>query len=102
MVKRNQDGRLVAVSGCLLFLFGIDGNSYGHWPTIFLIGLGIVFVVTSVRAIQYWHRMNEAASRSLGIKIDWRRGHHPPRKSAAYEAWCQAHNLDPYSAIDGS
>lgn len=101
MAKRNQDGMLVAVSGCLLFI-GRSTDPSKQWPMIVQIGLVVVCVLALVRAIHFWRMMNQAASDTLGIKIGWRRGHHPPRKAAAYEDWCRSVGLDPYSAVRGT
>ena len=43
-------------------------------------------------------RMNRAASEALGIPIGWKAVDSPPRRSPAYEHWCESKGLKPYSA----
>jgi len=66
-----------------------------------LLGLFCVCAVPlAVLMLVYVRRMNRAASRTLGVKVNWKAEHSPPQKSPAYEEWCTKNGLTPYAASE--
>jgi disulfide bond formation protein DsbB len=100
MWKRQQDRRLLAVLVSLVFLVAVLSNIHKPltWVLLF-VGVSIGLLV-AVRTVNYGQRMYRAASETLGVEVDWRRGHAPPRRSPAYEEWCTKNGLTPYAASE--
>lgn len=98
MWKRQQDRRLLAVLVSLVFLVAVLSNMHKPlaWALLF-IGVSIGLLV-AVRTVNYGRKMYRAASETLGVAVDRRRGHAPPRRSPAYEEWCTKNGLTPYAA----
>jgi len=97
MWKRRQDCKLLAVLASLMFIAAV---LYIHKPltwALLLIGLG-VSVVIAIRTRGYGRKMYEAASATLGVEVSRSKGQSPPAQSPAYEQWCAARGLTPYSA----
>ena len=63
------------------------------WPVVALLLVGIPSAIATAWCFR---RMNAAASRTLGIPINWQSG--PPRRADAYEKWCSTAGLVPYNA----
>jgi hypothetical protein len=90
--------RILAILPIAVMWVGLSvGGS--AWP-YFLLAMVVMWVPLVVLFCVYLWRMNQAASKALGITIDSKAEHSPPSKSPAYEEWCTKNGLTPYAASE--
>jgi hypothetical protein len=68
--------------------------------TYFLVAIAVLWIPLATAFFWTVHRVNTAATRTLGVKVAGIAEHTPPRASPRYEQWCVRNGLTPYAASD--
>jgi hypothetical protein len=92
-------------SGLLLVFFGVYAAALATKSGIVIglcIAAGAAMIGMWVRSIQLRNRYHRAATRHLGVPVNWRVNGYIPRDTGRYEQWCRAHGLTPNAAATDS